>query len=66
MDAATELDAVHGDGYESQAGIVKARRNPRDFIDPAQEMATEEKPEVIEMLRKNEFVILHLPARVAR
>ncbi|RFC46318.1 MAG: hypothetical protein DVB23_001663 [Verrucomicrobia bacterium] len=62
--AAAKFHPVHGHGDESQAWEVEARRYPGNLIDPAQKVSSKEKPEVIEVLGKNEFVILHVPARV--
>lgn len=62
--AAAEFHPVHGHGDESQAWVFEARRNPGNLIDPAQKVSSKEKPEVIEVLGKNEFVILHVAARV--
>lgn len=57
--AVAKDDFIHPDGDEAARREVEARGNPACLIDPTEKAPTKEKPELVQVLRKDKALGLH-------
>ena len=65
MHALVKFDTIHADGNELERRIIKAGRDPGDFVDPFQQVATKKEAIVIHVFWKDEFVVFHSQRLIA-
>ena len=60
LHALLEGDRFHPDGHEVAIPELERRRHPGDLIDPHQEITSEKESVLVQMLREDKAVILHV------